>query len=32
VAQIDHVVQAGAKEVVGGSISKHQNLPETDAY
>jgi hypothetical protein len=26
------VVQAGAKEVVGGGISKHQNLPETDAY
>ena len=32
VAQVNHVVQAGAKEVLGGGISKHQNLPETDAY
>jgi hypothetical protein len=32
VAQVDHVVQAGAKEVLGGGISEHQNLPETDAY
>jgi hypothetical protein len=32
VAQIDHVVQAGAKKVLGGGISKHQKLPETDAY